>query len=142
MTARTALTPVALTRNTGTSLGSGATPDATNGNIVAGPVGAFHLGILILNADSSNHNLIIRAGGYSGVPTGAANSGYVTGQYQPFAEASIGDLTVSCLHTGGGYTLIEQLDTDRFSQADGSLWLDWAASTSMTCWVFQKAYMP
>lgn len=140
--ARTALTPVSLTRNAGSSLGTGATPDATNGNIVAGPVGPFHLGILVLNADSANHNLIVRAGGYQGSATGAANSGYVTGQYQPFAQASVGDLTISCLHTGGGYTLIEALETDRFSQADGSLWLDWAASTSMTVWVFQKPYMP
>lgn len=142
MTARTALTPVQLTRNAGSSLGSGATPDATNGNIVNGPVGAFHLGILVLNADSSNHNLIVRASGYQGSPSGAANSGYVPGQYQPFAEASVGDLTVSCLHTGGGYTLLNALDTDRFAQADGSLWLDWAASTSMTVWLFQRPYMP
>ena len=40
-------------------------------------------------------NLIVRASGYQGTPTGAANSGYVTGQYQPFATASTGDLTVS-----------------------------------------------
>lgn len=142
MTARTALTPVQLSRNAGSSLGAGVTPDATNGNIVAGPVGPFHLGILVLNADSANHSLIIRAGGYSGVPSGAANSGYVTGQYQPFASASTGDLTVTCLHTGGGYTIIESLETDRFTQADGSLWLDWSASTSMTAWIIQRPYMP
>jgi len=142
MTARTALTPVALSRNAGANLTAGSTPDATNGNIVAGPVGPFHLGILVLNADSSNHTLIIRASGYAGVPTGAANSGYVTDQYQPFAQASVGDLSVTCAHTTGGYTIIEQLDTDRFSQADGSLWLDWSASTSMTVWTFQRPYMP
>lgn len=142
MTARTALTPVQLARNAGSSLTAGATPDAVNGNIVAGPVGAFKLGILILNADSANHSLIIRAGGYQGVPGGAANSGYITDQYQPFAQASVGDLTVVCAHTGGGYTLIEALENDRFSQQDGSLWLDWTASTSMTVWTFQKPYMP
>lgn len=139
---RTALIPVQLGRDGGSGIGNGATPDAVNGNIVAGPVGAFHLGILVLNADSSNHNLIIRAGGYQGVPSGAANSGYLTDQYQPFAAASVGDLTVTCAHTGGGYTLIESLTTDRFSQQDGSLWLDWVASTSMTVWVWQKPYMP
>lgn len=142
MTARTALTPVSLSRDGGTNLTAGATPDATNGNIVAGPVGAFHLSILVLNADSSDHTLIIRAGGYAGVPTGAANSGYVTDQYQPFAQASVGDLSVTCGHATGGYTLIENLTTDRFSQADGSLWLDWSASTSMTVWVAQRPYMP
>ena len=56
--ARTALTPVQLTtRDTGGNLGVGATPDATNGNIVAGPIGAWHLAILVLNADSRNHSL-------------------------------------------------------------------------------------
>jgi hypothetical protein len=141
--ARTALTVIqASTRDTGYSLGSGATPDATNGNIVAGPIGAWHLTILVYNADSSNHNLIIRAGGYAGAATGAANSGYTTDQYQPFAQASVGDLTITCAHTSGGYTLIESLTTDRFGQSDGSLWLDWSASTSMTCWVAQKPYMP
>lgn len=140
MAARTALTVTALSRDGGSSLGSGATPDATNGNTIADP-GAYKLGILVLNADSSNHNLIIRSGGYQGVPGGAANSSYATGQYQPFAAASTGDLTVACLHTGGGYTLIEALTTDRFSQADGSLWLDWAASTSMTVWVWRKPYV-
>ena len=65
--ARTALNVIqASTRDTGYSLGAGATPDATNGNIVAGPIGAWHLTILVYNADSSNHNLIVRAGGYAG----------------------------------------------------------------------------
>lgn len=140
--ARTALIPVQLGRDTGSSLGSGVTPDATNGNIVAGPVGAFHLGILVLNGDSANHNLLVRASGYAGAATGAANASYTTDQYQPFAAASVGDLTVTCAHTSGGYTLIEALTTDRFGQSDGSLWLDWSASTSLTVWVFQKPYMP
>lgn len=140
--ARTVLNPVSIGRDAGVSLGSGATPDAANGNIVAGPVGPWHLAILVLNADSANHNLLVRASGYQGVAAGAANSGYLTDQYQPFAQASVGDLTVTCAHTGGGYTLIESLTTDRFSQQDGSLWLDWTASTSMTVWVIQKPYMP
>lgn len=140
--ARTALTPVSLSLNAGANLTVGATPDATNGNIVAGPVGPFHLGILVLNADSANHSLIIRASGYAGAATGAGNASYATDQYQPFAQASVGDLTIVCAHTTGGYTLIEKLETDRFTQADGSLWLDWTASTSMTVWTFQKPYMP
>lgn len=140
--ARTALIPVQLTRDGGGSLGSGVTPDATNGNIVAGPIGAWHLTILVYNADSSNHSLLVRASGYAGAATGAANASYTTDQYQPFAQASVGDLTVVCAHTSGGYTLIESLTTDRFSQSDGSLWLDWTASTSMTVFIAQKPYMP
>jgi hypothetical protein len=140
MAARTALTAVALTRDGGVNLGVGATPDATNGNIVVSP-GPFKMGILVLNADSANHTLIVRAGGYAGVPTGAANSGYLTGQYQPLASASQGDLSIVCSHLTGGYTLIENLTTGRFTQADGSIWFDWSASTSMTVWVVQKPYL-
>jgi hypothetical protein len=140
--ARTALSVISLSRDAGTSLGNGATPDATNGNIIAGPVGPFRLSILVLNADSSNHNLLIRASGYAGSATGAANASYATGQYQPFAQASVGDLTVTCAHTSGGYTIIENLTSDRFAQSDGSLWLDWAASTSMTVWAIQRPYLP
>jgi hypothetical protein len=130
--ARTALTAVAGVRSGGTALGAGATPDATNGNIYA--AGPFKAEILIHNADSSAHSVIVRAGGYQGVAGGAANSGYVTDQYQPFAQASAGDLTVSVAATS--YTVLT-LESDRFTQPDGSLWLDWPASTSMTVWVKQ-----
>lgn len=139
--ARTALTATALARDTGSHLGAGATPDATNGNIVASP-GPFKLGILVLNADGSDHTLIIRASGYAGAATGSANATYTTDQYQPFAQASVGDLSVTCAHATGGYSLIEALTSDRYVQSDGSVWLDWSASTSMTVWVWTKPYMP
>jgi hypothetical protein len=140
--ARTVLTPVSLGRDAGVNLGAGVTPDATNGNIVPGPVGPYHLAILVLNADSSNHSLYVRASGYAGAATGGANASYALAQYQPFAQASVGDLTITCAHTTGGYTIIESLTSDRYSQIDGSLWLDWSASTSMTCWIVQKPYLP
>jgi len=132
--ARTALTAVTSVRNGGTALGAGATPDATNGNIYASP-GPFKSEVIIHNGDSSAHTVIVRAGGYQGTAAGAANSSYVTDQYQPFAEASAGDLSVSVAATS--YTVLAQLDGDRFAQPDGSLWLDWSASTSMTVWVKQ-----
>lgn len=131
--ARTALIAVTGVRNAGTALGAGATPDATNGNIYA--AGPFKAEVIIHNADSSAHSVIVRAGGYQGVPTGAANSGYITDQYQPFAQASVGDLTVAVAATS--YTVLT-LETDRFTQPDGSLWLDWSASTSVTVWVKQS----
>lgn len=137
--ARTALTAVAGSRTAGVSIGSGATPDATNGNILAAP-GPYKTVILVKNADSSPHNVIVRASGYAGAATGAANASYAAGQYQPFAEASQGDLTVTV--TNGTTVLLPSLDTDRFKQADGSLWLDWSASTSMTVYVVQRPYLP
>jgi hypothetical protein len=133
--ARTALTAVTSVRNGGTPLGAGATPDATNGNIYASP-GAFKSEVIIHNADSSPHTVIVRAGGYGGVATGAANSGYTTDEYQPFAGASAGDLSVIVAATS--FTVLTSLDGDRFGQSDGSLWLDWSASTSMTVWVRQS----
>ena len=72
--ARTALYSAQSVRNSGTPLGAGATPDATNGNIYANP-GPFKSEIFIHNGDSSAHNVIVRASGYAGVATGAANSG-------------------------------------------------------------------
>lgn len=131
--ARTALTAVTAVRNGGTALGAGATPDATNGNIYA--AGPFKAEVVIHNADSSAHSVIVRAGGYQGLPGGAANSGYVTDQYQPFAQASAGDLSVSVAATS--FTVLN-LDSSRFTQPDGSLWLDWSASTSMTVYVKQS----
>jgi hypothetical protein len=139
MAARTALTAQAAVRNGGVLLTGGATPDATNGNIVASP-GAFHADIIIYNGDNSSHSVIVRATGYAGLPTGAGNSGYTTDQYQPFAEASAGDLTFAV--TATTYAFVGPLDTDRFGQSDGSLWLDWTASTSVLVWVIQKPYMP
>lgn len=136
--ARTPLTAVASVRSGGTPLGAGATPDATNGNIYASP-GPFKSEVLIHNADSSAHSVIIRASGYAGTAAGAANSSYATGQYQPYAEASTGDLTVSVAATS--YLALTGLDGDRFAQQDGSLWLDWTASTSMTVWVRQSAVL-
>jgi hypothetical protein len=139
MTARTALTAVQLSRVGGVAQGAGATPDATNGNSAVSP-GPFRSIIIVKNADGSSHSCIIRASGYAGVPTGAANSGYVAGQYQPYATASRGDLTV--VVTNGTSQVIDlEGDDERFTQPDGSLWLDWTASTSMTVWILQRPYL-
>jgi hypothetical protein len=136
--ARTALYSAQSVRNSGTPLGAGATPDATNGNIYANP-GPFKSEIFIHNGDSSAHNVIVRASGYAGVATGAANSGATGTQYQPFAEASVGDLTVTIAATS--YLVLASLEGDRFAQSDGSLWLDWSASTSITVWIRQGPYL-
>jgi hypothetical protein len=140
MAARTVLTAVQLPNVGGVAQGAGATPDAVNGNIVASP-GPFKSLVIAKNADSSSHSLIIRASGYQGVPSGAANSGYLSGQYQPYATASRGDLTVVVVN-GTTQVVCFDVDTERFTQADGSLWLDWTASTSMTVSVVQRPYMP
>ena len=137
--ARTALYAVQSVRNAGTALGAGATPDATNGNIVASP-GPFHSGSSSSNADSSAHNLIIRASRVPGHGRRArrtpATSRTSTSRTR---EASVGDLTVTLAATS--YTILASLEGNRFAQPDGSLWLDWSASTSMTVWIRQGPYL-
>lgn len=136
---RTALAAIALAHVGGVSAGAGVEPDHTNGNIVASP-GPFKAVIVVANTGSAI-NLIVRASGYQGTPTGAANSGYVTDQYQPFATASIGDMTVSLAANATTVVNLSQ-DSERFTQPDGSMWLDWGTPTNLLAWVLQLPYMP
>ena len=142
MVARTPLTPIAAVRGGGVALGNGTSaPIASTGMIVPGPVGAYKLMVQVYNNNGSTAmNVIFRAGGYQGTPNGAANSGYLTGQYQPFAGASAGDLSVSV--AAPSTVLFVDLDTGRFAQADGSLWIDVSLNTSVTIWAIQRPYMP
>ena len=146
---RTVLTPLVGVRGGGVALGAGtAAAAAATGMIVPAPVGAFKLMIQVANASVSSVNVIIRASGYQGAPNGAANSGYLTGQYQPFAAASAGDLTVAV--AASATQLIMDLDTDRFAQpatsgggdTGGALWIDVSLATSVTIWTIQRPYQP
>jgi hypothetical protein len=137
--ARTVLTATQLLNVGGVNAGAGVVPDHTNGNIVASP-GPYKATIVVANTGSAI-NLIVRASGYQGVPGGAANSGYVTGQYQPYATASTGDLTVSLAADDTTVVNLSQ-DPERFTQADGSLWLDWGVATDLLCWILQAPFMP
>jgi hypothetical protein len=149
MVARIALTPITAVRGGGVALGVGTSAAvASTGMIVNGPVGAFHLELQVANGTSSPVNVIIRASGYQGAANGAANSGYLTDQYQPYAAASAGDLVVAV--AANATVLITDLDTGRFSQpptsgagdTGGALWIDVSLATSVTYWAIQKPYMP
>lgn len=138
--ARTALTTalVPLARDAGVALGAGQTPDAVNGNSVPVP-GPYLARIMIKNGDASSHSLVLRASGYTGGPTGAANSGLQPAWNQIFSQATKGDLTVAV--AAGATEVVTISDNDRFVQSDGSMWLDWSASTSMTVWVLTEPYV-
>jgi hypothetical protein len=134
MTARTALTPVALSRDTGNALGAGTTPDAVNGNTVAAP-GPFKLKLLVLNGDSASHTVTVRATGNGVTAAGAAQvnpAPYST----VFTQSTLGDLVVTV--GAGAYALIGPLTSDRFAQSDGSLSVDYSASTSVKVWAIQE----
>src|ERR1035441_2671724 len=110
---RTVLTPVAAVRGGGVTLGAGTSAAAAaTGMIVASP-GAYKLMIQVANASISTMYVIFRAGGYQGTPAGAVNAGYLTDQYQPFAGASSGDLSVPV--TSNATVLVTDLDTGRYS---------------------------
>ena len=137
---RTALTPLVAVRNGGVVLGAGtAGAPAGTGMIVPSP-GPYRLEVQVAIAGAAPVNVIFRASGYQGLASGAVNSGYLTGQYQPFADASAGDLSVAV--SSSTTQLFTDLETDRFAQADGSLWIDVSLATYVTIWTIQRPYMP
>lgn len=143
MTARTAIVAglVSLSPEAGVTYPYvGQTPDAVNGNTVPGQgstvpgPGPNEAIIIVKNADSSPHTMTIRAGGSGVIASGAAAVPSV------FEQSSSGDLAVVVAATS---TQAVQINNNgRFQQADGSLSLDWDASTSVTVWVITKYYNP
>lgn len=131
MAARTAITPIALTRDSGAAAGSGTNVDASNGMTVAAP-GPYRVIVRVDNGDASSHTVTVRAGG-SGVTASGGSAVAV-----PYTQATVGDLTVTVAAGASQFIVIDT--TDRFAQADGSLSLDFSAATSMKVWVFQLPY--
>ena len=135
--ARTALTPYQLVRDAGVAVSTGAV-DATNGNIVAVP-GPFRARIVVQNSDASSHTLVVRGGGYTGAANGAANSGLPAPANVVFTASTKGDLSVPV--AAGTIQVVTINETDRFVQADGSMWLDWSAATGMSVYVLIDPYV-
>jgi hypothetical protein len=115
--------------------------DATNGNILSFSLsntpptyGPFNIILAVTNADSASHTVILRAAGYTGAASGAANSANVKPAEIVFDQASLGDLSV--VVANGTTQYIGPLSTGRFTQQNnvngGDLWIDWSAATSMT----------
>lgn len=130
MTARTALIPQALGRDAATGLTFTAV-DHSNGNTVA--AGPFKVVLIVDNANSTGTNTVtIRSTGSGVTASGATATGdpdFV------FAQASRGDNVVTL--NNSAYNVIPLMDTDRVTQLDGSLSLDWSTGTSLTVAVVQ-----
>ena len=140
--ARTAVAAgiVALAGDTGVA-GATQAADATNGNILPFNIsntpptyGPFNIILAVTNADSASHTVILRATGYTGAASGAANSGLQKPAEIVFDISSDGDLSV--VVAAGTTEYIGPLTTDRFTQPNnvngGDLWIDWSAATDMT----------
>jgi len=132
MTARTALTPIVLGQDGSVALGSGTSIAGlvSGGAYVADPPGPNKVFLLVDNTYSAAENVTVRAGGNGTTASGGTNPGV------PFDSAPVGDLVVSC--TNGAYTLIGPFTSDRYTQADGSLSIDFASALTGTIWVIQN----
>lgn len=138
--ARTSITPTALSRDGGVSQGAGtAAPAAASGAVIPNP-GPYHLVLLVKNADTGAHTVIVRGGHYTGTPNGAANSAMVSPANTVFTQATVGDLSVAV--AAGDTEIINIETTDRFTQPDGSVLVDFAATpTSVTLYAFTRPYV-
>lgn len=133
MTARTALTPVVLVTDGSVSEGSGTALPPTGGAYILDPPGPNRLFLLVNNTYSAAENVTVRAGGNGVTASGGTNPGV------PFEAATVGDLVVSV--PSSGTVLIGPFTTDRFTQADGSISIDFAAAITGTIWVLQYPYL-
>ena len=136
MTARTQLTPVTLAKDGGVAQGAGTSIAAlvSPGAYIASPPGPNRVFLIVENTYASSAlNVTVRAGGNGVTASGGANPGV------PFEGATVGDLVVSVAENGG-IEMIGPFTTDRFTQADGSLSIDFQTLFTGTIWVFQMPY--
>lgn len=139
MAARTAIAPVQLLNDNGVLQGAGTTINAslvTNGATVAAP-GPFRLLLIVNNTDAAPHNLIVRAS-RSGVDA-SGNTQVNPSANTVFTQSTVGDLSVSVVNATTQAFLISS--TDRFTQDDGSVSIDFAASFAGTIWVYRLPYV-
>jgi hypothetical protein len=129
MAARTAIVPIAVVNNGATGSGVGTAVDAANGMTIPAP-GPFKVLLRVDNTDASAHTFTIRAGGNGVTASGGA------AVPTPFTQATVGDSTVTVAATTGSQ-VFWVLDTDRFTQADGSLSIDFNSAVGMKVWAYQ-----
>lgn len=115
---RDAVAYVSLANDNVTDIPAGTTINTTNGAIIAVPRASSpgaadsinQLFLYVTNTAGSDKTVTVKAG------TGTAAS----------ARGGSGDLAVTCKTATGG-CLIGPLDANRFAQADGSVWVDYAS---------------
>jgi hypothetical protein len=132
MTARTALTPVQLVQDGSVAEGNGTSIAAlvAAGATVASPPGPNRVMLRVNNSDTAAHNVTVRAGGNGVTAAGGANPGV------PFEAATVGDLVTSV--PASSTVEIGPLTSARFTQADGSMSIDFAAGFTGAIWVLRQ----
>ena len=133
MTARTPLAPVPLVRNGAVTppAGTAIAGLVAGGAYVAAPPGPNDVWLEVLNSGVAAAAVTVRAGGNGTSVSGGGNPGV------PFDSAGQGD-KVTLVPTGAIATKIGPFKSDRFTQADGSLSVDFAAGMTGTIWVIRS----
>jgi hypothetical protein len=130
--ARTALTPIELVQDGSVAEGSG-TPISglvSGGAYIQDPPGPNQVALLVANSDGSNaHTVTVRAGGNGVTASGGTNPGV------PFSNATLGDLAESVPASGTSW--VGPFTSDRYTQADGTLSIDFDSGFTGTIWVIQ-----
>lgn len=122
--ARDVLTVTAATRNQGLNLGSIAAPangaafTQANGQSIPVKRGQ-RLGLLIYNSKAGAIVVTVKAG-----------------VSPPSESAGLGDLTIT-VPTTAFFTMLTGLESGRFTQADGNIYVDTDASATGTMWAFE-----
>jgi len=132
-TARTVLTPIDLTADSASVI----TTVAAVATMTVPDPGGFRALIQVTNGSDAAVNVTVRASG---------NGVNAAGNAQPAAEpwntvytqSTVGDLVVSV--AAGDTVVIPVVTTDRFTQPDGSLSIDFASITDMTVVVLREPY--
>ena len=138
--ARTQATVVALVHDGSVAKGAALTPHTAGDYVAAGTVNSANIGrmmVEVVNGTTAG-TLTVRAPGNGVTVAGAA-------QVSPYpsnavlAQGSVGDLSLSW-GTVAGTTIVGPFTSDRFTQADGNLYLDWSTATGVTYFVTQYPF--
>lgn len=137
MTARIVLTPVALQRDAAVAQGAGTSIAGlvAAGATIPAPAG-YKLIMVVTNSDTNPHNLIVRASRSGVDASGNAQSNPVWNT--TYTQATVGDLTVAV--AASTTVWVAPLTTDRYTQDDGSLSLDFSSGFTGTLWLARLPY--
>ncbi len=116
--ARDAVTPVALAMNDGTAPGAGTAINVTNGAYIPAANRSQRILLHVKNTVAAAKNVTIKAG-----------------VYPPAFRQGLGDLVVQVPATSGERLFV--LESARFIQADGTIWIDFEAAMTGTAFAYK-----
>lgn len=142
MAARTVLTPVSLVADAGAAQGAGTSVAglvAAGASVSSTPSnpGPFRLVLIVNNTAGTTQNVIVRAArsGLDALGNAQTNRPWDT----VFTRSTMGDLTVPVATTAT--QVIPLQDTDRFTQDDASVSIDFSGGFTGTLWLLRLPFV-